>query len=279
MSLKSIRLRINPYQYQTLPLWTWLPPFFALLFVAVIFTSSRNIELFYKINSLSLLTGKDFWANITILGDSLIAAVLFFPWIRRHPELVWAAVISSIIALLVSHGLKNFLHLPRPAAVLPGDTFQIIGPVFKHRSFPSGHATTVFTLLGIWILSSASIAQRWMLLVTGMIIALSRIVVGVHWPTDVLAGMSIGWISAVAGIKLNQHIPWGTKPAAYNVFLSVIVAAAFVSMFLYKTGYSNVFIFQILIAAGCILIFLSDHLHMLLKVLETWFGIKLIAKS
>jgi membrane-associated phospholipid phosphatase len=276
---RSKKKMISMAIHRFLPSWTWLPPVIAILLASIIYLSHSEKALFYQINSVSQYTGADLWANLTILGDSLIAAVLFIPWIRRNPDLVWAAIIGSIIALLISHGLKNLMHLPRPAGALPLDSFNIIGPVFKHRSFPSGHATTVFTFLGIWILSSRQLWSRWALLTVGMIIALSRIVVGVHWPTDILAGMAVGWFSAIAGIRSIRYLPWGLKPAAHGAFIFLTILSALLLLVRYKTGYHNVELLQSFVALACLITFLSDLTLLLLKRVEEKLGVKFFVRS
>jgi hypothetical protein len=46
-------------------------------------------------------------------------------------------------------------------------------------------------------------------LLGAVLIAASRIAVGVHWPVDVLSGAVIGWMSAWLGLWLAQKMPWG----------------------------------------------------------------------
>jgi len=106
--------------------------------------------------------------------------------------------------LLVSFGLKPLLARPRPCLEL----VNLIVPYGCGGAFglPSGHATTSFAIAGV-------LNRRWMW-AAAVISALSRVAIGVHYPTDVLVGAalgsSIGWMSARVFLK-NAQPRTGTK--------------------------------------------------------------------
>lgn len=144
---------------------------------------------------------------LTFIGDvpvlvtlMLIAALLLWRWTLslRAPALLLFAMAGS--AALTS-GLKALIERKRP-----GITY-VLGPIDNGFAFPSGHTlnSTVFfaTLAGLlWVgLRSygarTAVAAGALLLSVG--IGLSRVYLGYHWATDVLAGwtVAITWLALV----------------------------------------------------------------------------------
>jgi len=119
----------------------------------------------------------------------------FEPWDLAVP---WGAVATSWI---VAEFSKYLFDRARPSI---SDTE--IAPLVKtpsSSSFPSGHAATAAA--GALTLSVAYPLFAPVLVLAGLLVVLSRVYLGVHYPFDVLAGMTIGIVTAtlflaVAGI-------------------------------------------------------------------------------
>lgn len=107
--------------------------------------------------------------------------------------------LSQIIVQLIKFGVRR----KRPYEVVEG--INTYGIIMKDYSFPSGHTTASFTLATIMFLSNSSF---WLLgLVFAVTIGLSRIYLGLHYPTDVLFGMFFGIISSILIEKyLNFYV-------------------------------------------------------------------------
>jgi len=86
-----------------------------------------------------------------------------------------------------------------------GDEVHVIGRAYKAHSFPSGHATTAFAVAGLLTLGIASRAWVAAIIALATLVALSRAVVGVHWPLDILAGAFGGWLAAVFAVRLAER--------------------------------------------------------------------------
>jgi len=229
-------------------------PAVALALLVWVEAAGADTELFYAFNGLSRYTGPGFWAHATILGDGLVTAVLFLPWIRRHPERVWAGILGALVMVLVLRLFKGTLSLPRPLAVLPPETVEVIGPGHRRGSFPSGHTATFFLLMGIWALSTRKRILPFVLILPGILVGVSRMAVGVHWPSDVLGGAALGWVSAWLGLRWAGRAPWGTGRNGQLVLGVLLMISALVLLLTDHTGYPGVLLFQRVVAGTCLVV-------------------------
>lgn len=182
----------------------WLVPAICAAGFLAIALSVSNQQIFLLLNALGPATSDALWANLTVLGDTVVAFALCLPLWRRRPDLAWAFVLVALLGTAWVHGIKPFADVPRPPAVL-GDAVHVIGPAYKAHSFPSGHATTAFAIGGLLALGLRSLTLSIVVLVVATAAALSRAVVGVHWPLDILGGAFGGWLAAVAGLALARR--------------------------------------------------------------------------
>lgn len=175
-----------------------------------------QIDLFIWLNQL-LSDWPWFWNNVTEIGNAFVFIPLVSYLLIRRPE-AWAALFGAVpLSSIFSIAGKHLTAIPRPAAVLPHDQFNIVGKVLmSHNSFPSGHSITAFAILTVVVLSHSSITygtSKRLLFMGGfffaMLIAGSRIAVGAHWPLDVVAGAILGIIGGISGLVLvNQYHLW-----------------------------------------------------------------------
>ncbi|MFP4038735.1 MAG: phosphatase PAP2 family protein [Candidatus Nanohaloarchaea archaeon] len=91
-------------------------------------------------------------------------------------------LVASVINSLVVHGLKIFFAVPRPSGAEEVLTY----------SFPSGHAATAFMVAAVlgWRYRSL---RYWFISVASLV-AIGRVVIGVHFIQDVVAGALIGFL-------------------------------------------------------------------------------------
>ncbi|MDQ7093605.1 phosphatase PAP2 family protein [Desulfosporosinus sp. PR] len=112
---------------------------------------------------------------------------------KRHALVV--AGFSGILALCVNAVIGHFFFRPRPFVTLPKGTFTQLIPHSMDTSFPSNHTSGSFGFAaGSW--KNTQVWTRKVFTILAIVVAFARIYTGVHWPTDVLAGVIIGIISA-----------------------------------------------------------------------------------
>jgi membrane-associated phospholipid phosphatase len=165
------------------------------------------------------------WANpvldavmikVTTLGNPefVVVVVVFglgWLWWRQHRLEAKVFAIACLGALILNQGLKLCFAKPRPQLWT-----RLIAE--SSYSFPSGHALGSLVLYGFlaYILSiQFPRFAHWIYGVAAGIIAaigVSRLYLGVHWPTDVVAGYAVGflWLMVcITMIKLQTQVREG----------------------------------------------------------------------
>ena len=123
---------------------------------------------------------------------------------------VWALIFVGVgLPGLIANLLKRIIGRGRPELFdsVGSLSFHPLANAYVYESFPSGHTTTAFAaamVLGF-------LAPRWFAigLVYAIAIGLSRLVVGAHYPTDVLAGAVLGTLGAYAVRNYFARRRWG----------------------------------------------------------------------
>ncbi len=152
-------------------------------------------QVFYAITSFG------YWPVI-VLGT---AAAVFFLWYRRRTELVLPLAISIVSCELLTYLGKLGFHRLRPE----GGVLDASG-----YSFPSGHASISVAFYGFCCFLGMQLVQRWStrinLLLLGALIAFligfSRLYLGVHYLSDVLAGYLVGALGLSLGVA-STYMP------------------------------------------------------------------------
>jgi len=250
------------------PVWIWLPPALFVFLAGVIFLTSSNTEIFLYINQISSLTGDKLWAVLTFFSDGLVSFVILLPFIFRKPRLIWAVFVAAVLFTVLGQGIKHITQIPRPPQVLASDRFHLIGPDWGHNSFPSGHASMIFNLAGVFSLTVLKNWIRFLLIGVALIIAVSRVVVGVHWPIDILAGAAMGWITVWIGLVVSKKTAWAWKGIGQKIMGAVLIFGCVLLFFVDYTGHQNIMFFQRIIA----LIFLIMGGHEYARV-YSWKGL------
>ena len=160
-------------------------------------------QLFVGINGRLHRSFLNFWlyhlthlggAWFTILSSLLIWLAAPQPWSKIGLQSCAALAISHLPVALVK---KTYPRL-RPYLTLPGtNTFR--NPLTDH-SFPSGHTTAIFSVTVPFMAAAPGLIL--VLLPVALLVAVSRIYLGLHYPSDTLAGAVIGSSVALGTVAL-----------------------------------------------------------------------------
>lgn len=182
----------------------------------------------------------------TLIGDQLLLTMLFLICVvllmyQKQRQLALTLALAGISASICTHLLKYGLNLPRPDLV--------IGKL-STASFPSGHTSgfSIFagTLLGLALQTRDKVhfAIRSIIVVAIFLVASSRVLLGVHWLSDVIAGLLLG--SAVVSTALwagdrfasasaSNTLPQDPHQAALKVNWPHIVLSVILVTLLYQS--------------------------------------------
>lgn len=214
-------------------IWLRIVAIFAALLTAALYFGAGHQALFLAINTLGRPIPGPVLQTITFAGDTQFALVFMLLLAKRYPRMLWTAIVASLIALLLCNGTKAFAAVHRPAATLLEGSFRIVGPSLRNGSFPSGHTTTAFVVAAVIIAYVGDWRLRLLALTAAVIIGLSRVMVGAHWPVDVAAGAAAGTASVMLALPLAEASGWGRKTGVHLAVVILLSLTAAVLLFLH----------------------------------------------
>jgi undecaprenyl-diphosphatase len=144
---------------------------------------------------------EDAWRFLAEVAPYLFVALLaglFFMRGRwrsvsaRHG--VVAAGFSAVLALGVAQVISSIWDRPRPYVAHPDDVHLFVSPS-SDPSFPSDHATAAFAIAVAILLRDRRAGL--VALAMAVAVSVSRVVVGIHYPSDVAGGALIGTLAAL----------------------------------------------------------------------------------
>jgi undecaprenyl-diphosphatase len=143
-------------------------------------------------------------SRVGTLGAVWIAIALVLAVLWRR----WSLLVLVTAAVLAADGLATLVK----ALVPRHRPFEHqIGPSERTHSFPSGHASTAFA--GATVLASFAPRGRAAFYALAVLIALSRLYNGVHYPTDVIVGAVLGTLTALLLLAVaRRRLPRARRP-------------------------------------------------------------------
>jgi len=124
----------------------------------------------------------------------------------RIREALWV-IAALVIGLKLNNALKIWFSRPRPPALLADY-------MLRSSAYPSGHAFCGLFFYGIalWILRQMHIRllrmrwAKWLIVIMVLLIGGSRIALGVHWVSDIIAGYLAGLVWLTSNIVLAERL-------------------------------------------------------------------------
>ncbi len=190
------------------------------LFNEQVYIFDKNVlQTIYQIRT-PILT--DFFRFITQFFSALpltvlivLMGLLIFYQTKQWKITIWFWIAHFIGLIVINSGLKLLIERSRPAM-----EFRLVQE--SSYSFPSGHSASVvlFTMLCTYLFITYFPFHKYRSLISGcaviviLLIGFSRMYLGVHYLTDVLAGYCVGLLSAMISIHV---LPYFSKKTPHNL--------------------------------------------------------------
>jgi undecaprenyl-diphosphatase len=135
------------------------------------------------------------------------AATAVWLWLKGHRHLPWVLTAIVLTGRALSEAQKFMV-----ARVRPDLEPHLV--VVKTSSFPSGHATSSM-IFYLTVALTLAVGTRWYrpavagVILLSLLIGLSRVMLGVHWPSDVVGGWSFGLLWVLLTLRIAQRFVKG----------------------------------------------------------------------
>jgi membrane-associated phospholipid phosphatase len=168
-----------------------------------------DYRIYHAVNVFALhhpWLGRGF-ADVETIAPIVVAVAAFALWLLARPgaERRWklasaSALASGALGLLVNQVIAKGWHRARPFAAHPSE--HVWGSRSHDPSFPSDHASAAFGIAFAVFLFDRLVGA--LFLAAASLIAAGRVVVGAHYPADVLAGCAVGIACAIVVVRLAR---------------------------------------------------------------------------
>lgn len=188
-------------------------------------------KLFFDERTFAVITDV---GNAFFITAFIIPALIVYSNFNSKINSVSASilVIPSLVFGLFIQLVKNLVNAPRPSGV--GDiNINFLEPVFQSNSFPSGHTASIFIVCLIWLKVALTNTRGYqihyfVIVFFALVVSLTRVIVGAHWLSDVLASILFAWLFTelflkhfltINKSKIAVYSSWGIILCAwYGVF-------------------------------------------------------------
>lgn len=211
---------------------------------------------------LSLQAGRNEFLEILVIlldfmGDELffiaLTALIYWTMSKRIGVRAYFALVVISIAVFV---LKDLFGRPRPFVVS-----ELVQPVFETEGFgiPSGHTAIALML---WGYLAYAVRKTWFTALVVFYVLLQgvgRMIAGVHYPQDIVAGLLLGGVTLALYIPLADRVAviWQQRAAWQQVLIALVFAA--IGLLFFSQSEDTLTIIALL-AGGCLGITLQQFI-------------------
>jgi membrane-associated phospholipid phosphatase len=166
----------------------------------------------------------------TDAGLAVFAVLFVVAWWRsrrghaRGAALAVLAPVATVVAYAVSEVVKSFLREERPCRAVAGVVTLAPCPATGDWSFPSNHATIAAAAAVALVLAWRRLA--WFVVPLALLLGLTRVYLGMHYPHDVAAGLLLGGLVALLlGLVLSGPLVPVVRRLRVLPLVGVLLAA------------------------------------------------------
>ncbi len=182
-------------------------------------TSLSLFQLVYSLNHLAIFSR---WLSlflgeylIYILGMGTVLYLILNKESKKDDKGKWLLilVLAGCLSNLVITPLVHYLYKsPRPFVLLSEiDSYKYLLRVAEYNtSFPSDHTSLAFAIALVLFLKNKRVGILALIMAT--LVGLGRILMGVHWPLDILGGIGVGIVCALIAYKIMETLVTKTTP-------------------------------------------------------------------
>lgn len=190
--------------------------------------------------------------QLLIVSALLLAAGWMLPasrGIALGVQTLWAHGLATVLV----HTVKHLIGRPRPKFSASGEWSIAPSLTSGFDSFPSGHTTATFALA--IVLSRRFPLLAGLFLGIAAFVALSRVLRGSHFPSDVFGGWILGTVSGMVAAAPWKDWRWSIESALYHAAIGTVWVFALVWLLAYpvESGAESLFLIVVgalLVAAG-----------------------------
>src|SRR5256885_11056819 len=177
----------------------------ALLGLRILGTPADTYLALAFYHSLSSETFVPLIFGLATVGDLIWVPLVFWLYVFRKDSTEWTSslilAVAMVTAMALTDVLKSAFNLPRPFQ-LPSLGIVARGEMRTYPGFPSGHTTNAFTVATvIW---SRYAAWRVPFVLLAIATGISMIILGLHFPSDVVGGAFLGIFCGTFGLGLAK---------------------------------------------------------------------------
>jgi undecaprenyl-diphosphatase len=159
-------------------------------------------QLLAVINTMRMELLTEFFTAITALGSVVVVGVLIAGlWIYRQRETAVLSALGVGIAGITTKSLKILIGRGRPEDV---QNLMMYGA--DSYAFPSGHTTLAFAMAIALAHTRDRAVERYYLYTLAVLVGISRIYLGAHYVSDVIAGAAIGIVASLVVVRNSDRI-------------------------------------------------------------------------
>ena len=156
-----------------------------ILLLTLAFIFDKQISLFFTSYRIEFFNNLAIFFN-NVPGYALFGLILILFLILKKFDKIPALILSFILYFSLTSLIKIIVARPRPFVELKNN---LVDDINSYRSFPSGHATSAAAIIPFFSFNK-KLYYAWFII--AIIISLSRVYLGVHYLSDVIAGFMLG---------------------------------------------------------------------------------------